>query len=135
MGTARLTRGVRARPKYLLVALAIAIPPLLYLLSELSTSSHPPGRPALGRQALNLGWNRVSKTFGFGLTMRFEDGVAYVDKLGWGNRHPIDEMMARGRQKAEELERKKQGVRTFHAAVLDYRAAFGMDPPEGFREW
>lgn len=67
--------------------------------------------------------------------MQYIDGVAYVQNLGRGTRHPIEELIERGKRKAEEVEKSIKAVRSFSRAVEDYKRAFGMDPPEGFHEW
>lgn len=67
--------------------------------------------------------------------IRYLDGVAYVDKITQGGRHPIEELIQRGKEKAEELERKKSGVKSLRDAVEDYRLNFRKEPPEGFETW
>jgi hypothetical protein len=49
--------------------------------------------------------------------------------------HPITTVIRDAEKKAEQLEAKIGGIKTFEDAVADYRETFGMDPPRGFRNW
>jgi hypothetical protein len=50
-------------------------------------------------------------------------------------RHPILHLIDTARVRKDEIEFKKRQVDSLEAAVEDYRAAFGLDPPQGFDEW
>jgi hypothetical protein len=49
--------------------------------------------------------------------------------------HPITTLIREVEKKAEQLEAKIGGIKTFEDAVAEYRETFGMDPPRGFRNW
>jgi hypothetical protein len=49
--------------------------------------------------------------------------------------HPITTLIRRGKNKAEAMENKIQGIRFLRDAVKDYEDAFGMKPPRGFEKW
>lgn len=49
--------------------------------------------------------------------------------------HPIAILIREAEKKADRLDAKIRSIRTLEDAEADYRAAFGMDPPRGFRRW
>lgn len=49
--------------------------------------------------------------------------------------HPIATLIREAGKKADQLDAKIRSIRTFEDAEADYRTAFGMEPPRGFRRW
>jgi hypothetical protein len=68
---------------------------------------------------------------------KYADGMLRMKPSGAGpwDEHPLLELIARGKELAAEHTAKKDSVDSLESAVLDYQAAFGMNPPEGFDAW
>lgn len=49
--------------------------------------------------------------------------------------HPITMLIKEAQRKAELMDAKIQSIQSFEDAVNDYRRAFGIDPPRGFKHW
>jgi hypothetical protein len=104
---------------------------IVYLSTTLGILVPPSGTPL----DLDRHWDRITSSLGFERPITYIHGVGYVAKTGKGGRHPIEDLLARGRDRAAALEAKKRGIQTFEDAVRDYREEFGMEPPEGFDQW
>lgn len=49
--------------------------------------------------------------------------------------HPLLALIEEGRRRAAAVQKVRDGVRILRHAAVDYRRAFGVDPPEGFDIW
>jgi hypothetical protein len=49
--------------------------------------------------------------------------------------HPITTLIKEAERKAEQMDARVDSIQTFEDAVDDYRRAFGMEPPRGFKKW
>jgi hypothetical protein len=49
--------------------------------------------------------------------------------------HPITTLIRAAERKAAEVDARIKSVQSFEDSVENYRRAFGMDPPRGFRKW
>lgn len=50
-------------------------------------------------------------------------------------KHPVELLIERGKRMFAAMEERIAKVNTIHAAVEDYKAAYGMAPPRGFDHW
>lgn len=71
---------------------------------------------------------RLLGPFGAGIVRPLESEAAKAV-------HPLLELIQRGRDTALQHDQKREGIRSLEDAARDYKAAFGLDPPEGFDQW
>ncbi|GHJ84047.1 hypothetical protein NliqN6_0449 [Naganishia liquefaciens] len=61
--------------------------------------------------------------------------VLTLDQEFKAREHPIATLIREAEKKADQLDAKISSIRTLSDAEADYRSAFGMEPPRGFRKW
>ncbi len=118
------------RPSFLLTiaALTTLITTLLFTLPE--------EQLAPVRSAFNAAWGSSTKVGSFALSGGLLEITVPTDQAHIVmTRHPILQLVDEARVRKDQIEFKKSQVDSLDAAVEDYRAAFGLDPPEGFDEW
>lgn len=101
----------------------------LLLFHEPTQTLISPELPAISPSS----WSLLS----WGGTEKYPDGMLRMKPSGAGpwDKHPLLELIARGKELAAEHAAKRDSVDSLASAVLDYQAAFGMNPPEGFDAW
>lgn len=117
------------------------------LSAPLRSSSYGTGRPTTRRtRASASGLSEVSTLVasltaaGAKLVTNEKLGLLEVPPMDSGtesvmSRHPIDILIAQGKQRAAEVEAKIASIVSLEDAVRDYEQAFGMKPPRGFERW
>lgn len=128
----RRSKPFLLRPTRLTLILALTSITIYFSLTLASFSSTPSPYSSIIQK---IHWSHVTSAHDGWPKLRYVDGVAYVDHLGTSRRHPIEELIERGKERFEALERKKEGIKTLGDAVEDYRREYGMEPPEGFDTW